>query len=207
MRVKLCGLTSEEQVELAIGSGADAIGLNLVPTSPRRIDLDAARRLASAAAGRALVVVVIADPAPRALTELLAEPLFDRVQLHGHEALDTLAPRGVDRGRLWKAVRLRQPSDVDAAAALPVDALVVDAASHQALGGTGETADWALAHELAARRPIWLAGGLRPDNVALAIAAVRPFGVDVASGVERAPGIKDPEKVAAFVRAAKGQVH
>lgn len=207
MRVKLCGLTSEEQIELAITSGADAVGLNLVPTSPRRIDFDNARRLAQTVAGRALVVVVIADPTPRALGELLAEALFDRVQLHGHEALDSLAPHAVDRGRLWKAVRLRQPSDVDAAAALSVDALVVDAASQQALGGTGETANWALAHELAARRAIWLAGGLRPDNVALAIAAVRPFGVDVASGVERAPGIKDSEKVAAFVRAAKGQVH
>lgn len=203
MQVKICGLQEEASIELALSLGVDAIGFNLVRTSPRWVDVQVAQRLASYVRGRALVVVVVADPLPQALVELLQETSFDRIQLHGDEMPH---PDHPGRARLWKAVRLRHAEDVEHAAALPVDAVLVDATSTKGLGGTGEQADWSLASRLAARRNVWLAGGLRPDNVALAIETVRPFGVDVASGVEQAPGIKDPDKLAAFVRAAKGQV-
>lgn len=196
--VKICGLRTVDDVEQTIAAGADAIGLNLVPGSPRQIDPATAQLLATRAAGRVLVVAVVVDPSPAHLAELLAEPRFDRIQLHGSE---TIAPHHPDRARLWKAVRLERPDQIAAVRALSVDTVLLDGGS----GGAGARADWKLAAELAALRPIWLAGGLSPDNVALAIAAVKPFGVDVASGVERVRGIKDPGLVQAFVQAVKGQ--
>lgn len=201
VRVKICGLRDEAIVDHAIAAGADAIGLNLVEGSPRAIALPRARQLAAHVAGRALVVAVVVNPSPTELGRLLGEARFDFLQLHGDERLPSDART---LARLWKAVRLQSADALDAIVALPVASVLVDAASARGLGGTGERADWSLAAALAARRPTWLAGGLTPDNVAGAIAAVHPYGVDVASGVERAPGDPDPDKVAAFVRAAKG---
>ena len=122
------------------------------------------------------------------------------LQLHGNEpasVVEALLPHA------YKAVRVAGPSDVVAAAGMPGEYVMVDAKVPGALGGTGHTFDWSLVGELAKARRLVLAGGLRPENVAAAVAAVHPWCVDVASGVESAPGVKDMGKVRAFVAAAK----
>lgn len=197
--VKICGVTRESDLEVCVTAGASAIGLNLVPGSRRRVSPGRARDLAAAAAGRIEVVLVVADLAPAELAALRGEVGGDWVQLHGHESPEQLRESGP---RALKAVGIETAADVDVAARYPGPRLLVDAKS-PALGGTGRSFDWALVRRLAAERELVLAGGLTPENVADAVVAVRPFGVDVASGVESAPGIKDPAQVEAFVKNAR----
>ena len=201
MHVKVCGVTRLEDAEACVRAGVDAVGINLVPASPRCVSRDVARRIADALRGRVQVVLVTADLELAELRALHAEVGCDRLQLHGHEtpalvaALQPLA---------FKAVRIGDPHDVEAAAAFVGSPLLVDARHGAMLGGTGHRVDVTLVAPLGRRRPLLLAGGLGPENVAEAIAAVRPWGVDTASGVESAPGIKDHARLAAFVAAARG---
>jgi len=201
--VKVCGVTSVTAAELVLEAGADALGLNLVPASPRSIGVELARMIRDRVAGRLEVVLVVADldrPALRALMNQL-EP--DWLQLHGSEApdlLESVLPRA------YKAIHVRQAQDVQVAESFLGDRILVDAKVPGKLGGTGTPFDYELTLELARRRRLILAGGLTPETVAAAVTRVKPFGVDVASGVEphNEPRSKDPDKVAAFVRAAKG---
>ncbi len=203
MFVKICGITTVDDAELAADAGADAIGLNFVPGSPRRIELQRAREIADAVRGRVEIFGVVADLADDQILELVRGVGLDSVQLHGRET-----PEDADRltqvsgPGIVKAVRLGTRDDVAAARRFSTR-LLVDAKVAGALGGTGQKADWSLAAELAAEREVILAGGLDAENVADAIRAVAPFGVDVASGVERAPGVKDAEKVRRFVARAR----
>jgi phosphoribosylanthranilate isomerase len=200
MYVKICGVTRVEDAEACVRAGADAVGLNLVPGSPRCLERAAARRLADALRGRVEVIAVTADLDEAALRALWRELGCDRLQLHGHEPpalVEALAPMA------FKAVRIGDDADVGAAAAFGGAPLLVDARHGAMLGGTGRRVDVTLVAPLARRRQVLLAGGLTPDNVAEAIAAVRPWGVDTASGVEAAPGIKDASRIGAFVAAAR----
>lgn len=193
--VKVCGLTRPEDAELAIAAGADALGFVHEPTSPRCIapeDVDWISGLAGA-----LKVAVFGAAIP-----WLAPETFDRVQ--GLSSLDWPDPAS-----FFQVLRLRQG---DAAASLlagPIrgTAIVLDAHSEGAYGGTGRRTDWDLAAEIVelADRPVILAGGLTPDNVADAIRVVGPFGVDASSGLEASPGVKDPAKLRDFIRTAKSQ--
>jgi phosphoribosylanthranilate isomerase len=176
------------------------LGLNFVSGSPRRVGLARARALADAVRGRVELVGVVADADDAVLTELQAAVGLDRLQLHGDEPPEEVARWAP---RAFKALRIGSAADV-AAAGRYEGLLLVDAKVPGALGGTGRTVDFALVAPLARAREILLAGGLGPDNVADAIRAVDPWGVDVASGVERAPGVKDLDAVAAFVRAVRG---
>jgi phosphoribosylanthranilate isomerase len=199
-RIKICGVTTVEQALACAAAGADALGVNFVPTSPRRVDNARARAIVEAIGGKALVVGVVAGldvPRMRALRE---ETRVGCLQLHGDESpadVEALLPHA------YKAVRVASPVDVARAEAMPGEFVMADAKAGSALGGTGRTFDWSLVVRLAERRRLVLAGGLTPENVAAAVEQVRPWCVDVASGVESAPGIKDMERVHAFVRAVR----
>jgi phosphoribosylanthranilate isomerase len=198
--VKICGVTTVEGALLCVDAGASAIGLNFVPSSPRRVTVADARTIARAVRGKTLLVGVVADLEVAAMRALLADAELDCLQLHGDEppgALATLLPHA------YKAVRVGTAADVERARAYAGDHLLVDARVEGALGGTGKTLDWTLVAALATERKLTLAGGLTPDNVGDAIGAVVPYCVDVASGVESAPGVKDPARVRAFIAAVR----
>ncbi len=200
VHVKICGVTRvADAIDIAV-MGASAIGVNFVASSPRRVDVDRARAIARAVRGKVIVVGVVADMAVDAMLALKRDAELDCLQLHGDEppaALAALLPHA------YKAVRIGGAVDVARARAYAGEHLLADARVDGALGGTGATFDWSLVAELARERKLTLAGGLRPENVAEAIRAVRPYCVDVASGVEsaRAPGTKDLDRVRAFLDA------
>ena len=221
--VKICGVTDPDDARLAVAAGADAIGINFVPGSPRRLDASAARAVVAAIPAHVLKVGVFAGASPADMLRLVRETGLDAVQLHGHlfgpaDAVDPPeACAALDGLRVIRAVRL-QADGFEAArrwfaeavrcGAAPAVALV-DAGGGPGtaagrLGGTGERVDWqALAREKPLGVPLALAGGLGPENVAEAIRVSGVAAVDTASGVERAPGRKDAEKMRAFVAAAR----
>jgi phosphoribosylanthranilate isomerase len=201
--VKVCGITRPEDARLAADAGADAVGFVFWPQSPRCVDALRARDIGDALPAEVVRVGVFVDAAPEEMARIAEEARLDVLQLHGDEPPEALP--GLPR-RAWKAVRVG-PGFV------PADALryegraaglLLDTRSAEAPGGTGRSFDWALAAGVRLRASfLILAGGLDPFNVGAAIRAVRPDGVDVSSGVELEPGCKDPEKVRAFLRAAR----
>ncbi len=201
--MKICGITTAEDARLAVEAGADAIGFVLWPQSPRYVEASLAREIGDTLAAHVVRVGVFVDAPRGEMVRLAEEARLDLLQLHGEEPADDLAtlPRPT-----WKAVPVG-PGFVPADALRyegKTAGLLLDNRSGAVRGGTGRTFDWSLA---AAVRPrasfLVLAGGLDARNVAAAIKAVRPDGVDVSSGVESEPGRKDPEKVRAFLRAAR----
>jgi phosphoribosylanthranilate isomerase len=198
--VKICGVTTVEQAEACADAGADAIGLNFVPSSKRRVSLPVARAIAVGLKGRVTLVGVVANLGESALRALAREAALDLLQLHGDESPELVRALGA---LAIKAVRVGGREDLERARRFD-GRLLVDALVAGALGGTGARVDIALAAELAKERDVILAGGLDETNVADAVRAVRPWGVDVASGVERGPGDKDLDRVRAFVRNARG---
>ena len=208
--VKICGLSTPRTLAAAVTAGADMVGLVHFPRSPRHVGADDAARLADEARGRAQVVLLLVDPDDASLEALLPRIRPDLVQLHGHETPQRV---GAIRARfgvpVMKAVGIAGPGDVAQliAQAEVADRLLVDAkppADASALpGGNGLTFDWRLVAGLDPGRPMMLSGGLTADNVGAAIALTGLSGVDVSSGVESAPGIKDIGRIAAFVAAAR----
>jgi len=198
--VKICGITRPEDVALAVSAGADAIGLNFVPSSKRRIEEPAAVAIVKEAAKAIDVVAVVADLTVQQIEELRDATGISWVQLHGDEPAEMIRQLMPD---VFKAVRIADADDVRRARLYPGSSILVDAKVEGTRGGAGVTFDWRLVKNLASERRLILAGGLTPENVESAILAVGPWGVDVASGVESAPGIKDPDKVRAFVAAAR----
>lgn len=199
-RVKICGVTSLQDLELCIDAGADAVGFNFYARSPRRVDLETARKLVQALAGRALAVGVFVDASYDQIEVVKARTGIGCVQLHGAEPPELLARL---LPHAYKAIRMRDASSLVEARRFGGEHILLDAYVPGQPGGTGARFDWELAGELAAERRVTLAGGLEPANVAAAVARVRPYCVDVASGVEAAPGRKDAAKVREFIRAAK----
>lgn len=198
--VKICGVTSVAQALACVDAGADAIGVNFVSSSARRIDEDTARAIVRAVDGRTLVVGVIADWPIAAMRALRETTGVGCLQLHGRESredVSALLPHA------YKAVRIAALEDVAEAEAMPGEYVMVDAKVEGTLGGTGRTFDWSLVVGLATRRKLVLGGGLNPQNVAAAVRQVRPWCVDVASGIETSPGIKDMEELLEFVRAVR----
>lgn len=202
VRVKICGITRQEDAALAIELGADALGFVLWPASPRAINSDRARAIVEAVPKTVTRVGVFVDPLPEDVAWLVESLGLDVVQIHGREPADAYEWVGAT---IVKAVQLDTDQDVERAADLPEFVTpLVDASDRRQAGGTGRLADWRRAARLAARRPIMLAGGLVAANVAEAIRTVRPWAVDVASGVERYPGVKDPDRLARFFQAVSG---
>ncbi len=191
MWIKVCGMTSTEAVEAALAAGADAIGFVFAP-SVRRVTPERARELAAPARGRVACVAVTQHPDLRLLEEILAVFGPDLLQTDATDVAQW--PPGAVRCPLLPVVR--------AGAALPrplPERLLFEGP----VSGTGATADWDRARELAAQTRLVLAGGLRPANVAAAVERVRPYGVDVSSGVESRPGLKSPALILEFVNAAR----
>lgn len=207
-RVKICGLTTVDDALAAIDAGADMLGFNFYPESPRYIAPADCARIVSLIHCQSLVTLVgVFVNSPLADVRVILDDCgLDLAQLHGDEPPEFVA--ALD-GRAFKGLRpaTLEQAEVEARrfARCAAPALLVDAYRPDAYGGTGQTGDWGLARALAAEYPILLAGGLTPENVAEAVAQVRPWGVDVASGVEVSPGCKDARKMAAFVRAAKAK--
>ena len=197
--VKICGVTSPADAEAAIAAGADAIGVNLWPGSKRFVADDRAREVLAAVPRGVLKVGVFVNASPEEVAAKLGALGLDRAQLHGDE--QARAFETIDGGKLVRAVRVRDEATFASEQPWEPGLWLYDAFV-EGFGGGGVAAPWPLIARRAAR-PFLLAGGLTPENVAAAIAHARPDGVDVASGVERTPGVKDPAKVAAFVDAAR----
>lgn len=201
-RIKICGLTRPEDALVAVEAGADAIGVVLAP-SKRRLSLDDAARVFAVVPPPVARVGVFVDATCEEIAEAVSRLGLSAVQLHGGESasdcLEAAAPA-------IKAFRVRPGDDLGRFAALYRDraaALLFDTYDERAMGGTGATFDWSLATALPTGTRWFLAGGLTPDNVAAAVRVARPFAVDVSSGVEDAPGIKNAEKIRAFVSAVR----
>lgn len=201
MRVKICGLTRAEDVRAALAAGADLLGFNLA-SGPRRLELDHAAALARQVPPGVTVVALFVDADAEQVLAAAARLRAAAVQLHGDEPPE-LAARLSARLPVIKAFRIGAPADLDAAVGYPADAYLLDARVPGRAGGTGTAWEhrWLAGRDLG--RPCFLAGGLTPQNVAAAVRAARPWGVDAASGVESAPGIKDAARLAAFVAAAR----
>jgi phosphoribosylanthranilate isomerase len=201
--IKICGVTTVEDAEHVVRSGANAIGLNFVHGSKRRVTPEQARPIIEAVQGRIELVAVVADPTEVELKTVRDELGISWLQLHGDEPAARVARL---LPHAFKAVAIEDAADARRAGSFPGERLLVDTKVAGASGGTGRVFDWQLVTELARSRQLILAGGLTPKNVAAAVRVLGPWGVDTASGVEAAPGIKDPELVTAFVLAVRGAV-
>ena len=199
MFVKICGITSLEDALACVDAGADALGFNFWPKSKRHIPVDRAAAIAKRVPPNVRTIGVFVDPSESDVDGAFASGAIDLAQLHGDETPDFCRRFS---GRYIKALRLRDAASLAQMAEYACDFVLVDADT-PGYGGSGQRADTTLAAEAAKLRRVILAGGLTAENVAEAVATVQPYGVDVAGGVEREPGVKDWIKVAAFVQAAK----
>jgi phosphoribosylanthranilate isomerase len=207
--IKICGLSTPDALDVALDCGADLVGFVFFPPSPRHLDFDAAHVLGARVRGRAQKVArsVDADDAWLAASIDALKP--DLLQLHGREPPARVAAVRKKFGLpVMKAIAVEEKSDLAAIEAYTgaADRLIFDARAPRAAtrpGGLGKSFDWELLENLRTNVPFMLSGGLDAGNVAEALRITRAPGVDVSSGVERAPGEKDPEKIRAFVRAAR----
>ena len=208
--VKICGLSTPGALDAALTAGADMVGFVFFPKSPRFVDFETARLLAARARGRARIVALTVDPDDALLAQIVEALDPDLLQLHGKESPERVADIAARFGRSTvKAIGVAAPDDLAVAAAYDgaADYLLIDAKAPKGAvlpGGNGLPFDWRLARDFAPKRPWLLSGGLDAGNVALAIRATGARGVDVSSGVESAPGVKDEIKIAAFLAAARG---
>nr|NIS39963.1 phosphoribosylanthranilate isomerase [Desulfuromonadales bacterium] len=199
-RVKICGITALEDARQAIACGADALGFVFYAKSPRCIEPEQARRIIDELPPFVTTVGLFVNEERQRIVDIVGQCRLDAVQLHGDETPQDCAGLPV---KVVKALRVRDRASLERHRDFDVAALLLDAYAPDAYGGTGRVFDWRLAAEVAGERTVILAGGLTAENVSGAVEAVRPYAVDVSSGVESAPGRKDAEKVAAFVRHAK----
>jgi len=197
--IKICGVTTAEDAAMAVAAGVDAIGVNLWAGSKRYVTPPSARAVLEAVPADVLKVGVFVDAPADEVAQRIEELGLDRAQLHGDEAATDFA--AFDPARIVRVIRVRDAASFETAAGWSPALWLYDAFV-EGFGGAGVPAPWPLIARHA-RRPFLLAGGLTPDNVAAAIRATHPDGVDVASGVESRTGVKDPAKVAAFIAAAR----
>jgi len=201
VKVKICGITSVADGLAAVEAGADMIGLMFYEQSPRHITLPQAVEISRALSPYVMRVGVFVNPEADMVLRAIGECGLNLLQFHGDEPSEFCKQFGV---MSMKALRVRDADSLSVLENFHTDAFLLDAHSKSGLGGTGEKFNWDLA--ITAQKfgkPIFLAGGLTPENVGDAVKKVRPFAVDVSSGVESAPGKKDVAKVRAFVAAAR----
>jgi phosphoribosylanthranilate isomerase len=197
MWVKICGITNEEDALLAVAMGADAVGFVFAP-SPRQVTVGTVRDICRRLPFGVMTVGVFRDQAPDQVIDTVLAAGLHAVQLHGHETPNEAKAIRQKAQALIVAFPAGSPS-IDRFDDYQADALMIDAANP----GAGEVFDWALADGIPSNRRLILAGGLTPGNVTEAIETVRPWGVDVSSGVESEPGIKDARRVLAFIRRSR----
>jgi phosphoribosylanthranilate isomerase len=206
-RVKICGITRPEDAKLAVELGAWALGFILWPRSPRVADPAVAAGIALALRRRVELAGVFVNASLDEIAHAAEALHLTHVQLHGDEGPAFCSEVARRTGaKVIKAMRVASASDFQDLQRFHTDFHLLDTARRGAYGGTGETWDWALASKRARTAPVILSGGLTADNVAAGIAAVEPYAVDVASGVEAAPGVKDPDALAAFFAAVPAEV-
>jgi phosphoribosylanthranilate isomerase len=198
--IKICGLTNLEDALAAREAGADFLGFVIYRRSARGITARTLRRIADRLPGAPRVIGVFVNETRDKIAHIASDCGLYAVQLHGDEAADAVLPLPV---RVWRSVRLARRGPAPLPGDWPAERYVLDAAAPGMYGGTGKQVNWIRAKGLASRYTIMLAGGLTPGNVATAIRRARPAGVDVASGVEKAPGKKDHRKMAEFIAAAR----
>ncbi len=204
MKVKICGITNRDDAHTAVELGADALGFVFYDKSPRAVEPHVAKRIIASLPPFILPVGVFVNQPEETVRRIVDTCGLALAQIHGDESAAYC--EALERPVL-RAIRLKDRSSFLALAEykgrMGVRGFVVDAFSHEAYGGTGQTVDWTLAAEAAKAAPILLAGGLTPENVQDAIGQVNPYGVDVSSGVEASPGKKDPEKMREFIQAVR----
>lgn len=195
-RVKVCGITRIEDAVLAASLGASAIGFVFWRPSPRFVEPETARAIAAAMPASVVCVGVFVDQDATYVRQIAAQVRLGAVQLHGHESVEFATAL---MEPVIKAVPLEEGFDPQSLDLLPpAITVLLDAHDPERRGGTGRTIDWTVAARAATRRPVMLAGGLTPENVGDAIRIVRPYAIDVSSGVESSPGIKDRDRLRAL---------
>jgi phosphoribosylanthranilate isomerase len=197
MFVKICGITTEDDALLAVAMGADAVGFIFAP-SPRQVTAQIVYDITRRLPPEILTIGVFRDEAPSRVVDLAGRAGVKAVQLHGRESPEEAHEIARQTRRVFKAFAAGSPL-LRRALEYPGDMVLVDSAQP----GSGEVFDWGLVDEVPEGLKIILAGGLNPDNVAIAVAQVRPWGVDVVTGVEASPGRKDPRKLRAFIEEAR----
>jgi phosphoribosylanthranilate isomerase len=203
-RVKICGITNLADAQAAVEAGADALGFIFYEKSPRFVSLKTAAEISKQLPSFIMRVGVFVNAPEDFVLKAIAECGLTMLQFHGDEPPEFCTQFGL---MSMKAFRIRDEKSLEELPKYQTDAYVLDAFSSTTLGGTGEKFNWDLAVEAQKfGKPIFLAGGLTPENVAEAVRKVRPFGVDVSSGVEISPGKKEPEKVRAFIRSVQKSV-
>lgn len=209
LEIKICGLSTAETLEASLGAGADMVGMVFFAPSPRHVDLATAATLGAQARGRAQIVALTVDADDATLATIIDALRPDMLQLHGRESVERVAAIRARFGLpVMKALGIASAKDLAALAAYEgvADRLLLDAKPPKGAilpGGNGVAFDWNLIAGLDPARPFMLSGGLDPENVADAVRLIHPPGLDVSSGVERGPGIKDPSRIEAFLRAAR----
>jgi phosphoribosylanthranilate isomerase len=200
-RVKICGITNLADALAAVEAGADALGLNFYEKSPRHVLVKTAAEISKQLPPFVLRAGVFVNADEDLVTRAIGECSLSLLQFHGDEPPEFCTQFGL---MSMKAFRIRDAESLKEIPNFTTDAYLLDAYSPEARGGTGEKFNWDLAVEAQKfGKPIFLAGGLTPENVAEAVRKVRPFGVDVSSGVESSPGKKDAAKVRAFIRSVR----
>jgi phosphoribosylanthranilate isomerase len=200
-RIKICGVTNLDDALAAVAAGADALGFNFYEKSPRHVSLKTAAEISKLLPQFVLRAGVFVNPVEELVTRAIGGCGLGLLQFHGDEPPEFCVQFGL---MSMKAFRIRDAESLKELPKFSTEAYLLDAFSAEARGGTGEKFNWDLAVEAQKfGKPIFLAGGLTPENVADAVRKVKPFGVDVASGVESAPGKKDVAKVRAFIQAVR----
>lgn len=200
-KIKICGITNLVDAQAAIDAGADALGFNFCEKSPRYVTAAAASGITSRILPLAMRVGVFVNPSEDLVVQAIRECSLNGLQFHGEETPEFCTQFGLIT---IKAFRIRDERSLEELAGYSTDAWLLDAYSPEERGGTGQVFNWDLAIKAQGLgKPIFLAGGLTPENVAEAVRKVRPFGVDISSGVESSPGKKDPEKIRAFISAVR----
>nr|WP_320048427.1 phosphoribosylanthranilate isomerase [uncultured Desulfuromonas sp.] len=200
VKVKICGITSLKDALAAVEVGADALGFVFYPPSSRYITPEAAAEIIRQLPAFVTTVGLFVNECPEVIEQVVETCLLDVVQLHGDESPQQCYSANA---RVIKALRIRDEESLVGIEDYPVTSLLLDAWCDQAYGGTGKVGRWDLARQIAEKNVVILAGGLTAENVAQAVRDVAPYAVDVSSGVESAPGVKDQALMSAFVQQAK----
>ncbi len=195
-KVKICGITNIEDALQAVEAGADALGFVFYEKSPRFVSPIEVKKITAELPPFVTTVGLFVNESVTRIRRTMAAAGLNAVQLHGDEQPDACR---IEPLSVIKALRVRDAASLEGASAYPVAALLLDAWCEENYGGTGKSFDWQLAKRLTGKQPLILAGGLTPENVLDAVRQVKPYAVDVSSGVEIAPGRKDQQKVAEFI--------
>ena len=193
MQVKICGITNLADAQAAVAAGADYLGFIFYPKSPRSITPKKAKEIIISLKSSVKKVGVFVNASKSEIENITILCGLDIIQLHGEEPATLAEQLGSER--VWKAFHITSTADIAKAATYPAAAIVVDTATANLRGGTGKICDWQLAAQAAEKFTTILAGGIKAQNVQEAVAKVKPFAIDVASGVEASPGIKDHKKI------------